>query len=140
MFLIRSFKYPDDYNFVIKLWENSGEGIGIGFSDQPEEIAKKSHHDPDLFIVAEAGGLIVGTVIGGFDGRRGMIYHLAVADGFQKRGLGSQLMEEIESRLRSRGCRKAYLLVKNGNDAAAHFYQKRSWFHMDFVRIFGKNL
>jgi ribosomal protein S18 acetylase RimI-like enzyme len=137
---IRSFKFPADYENALNLWQNAGDGIGIGLSDQPEEIAKKLQRDPDLFLVAEDNGCLIGTVIGGFDGRRGMVYHLAVAPEFRCQGLASHLMQELESRLAAKGCRKAYLLVKNGNDLASSFYEKRGWSEMDHVEIYGKNL
>jgi len=137
---IRLFQFPADYENALRLWQNAGEGIGIGPSDQPAEIAKKLQCDPDLFLVAEDDGCLVGTVIGGFDGRRGMVYHLAVAPDYRRKGLANQLMDEVETRLRARGCRKAYLLVKQGNITAASFYQKRGWGEMDQVHIYGKNL
>ena len=137
---IRNFQYPADYKTALDLWLNSGEGIGIGPSDEPEEIAKKLQRDPDLFLVAETDGRLIGTVIGGFDGRRGMIYHLAIAQEYRGKGLGSQLMQEIEGRLRNKGCRKAYLLVRKGNRDAESFYEKRGWGDMDRVHIYGKNL
>jgi ribosomal protein S18 acetylase RimI-like enzyme len=137
-FVLRQFIFPDDYENAFALWQNAGEGIGIGPSDQPEEIEKKVQRDPDLFLVAEQAGSIVGTVIGGFDGRRGMIYHLAVAPDCRGQGLGNLLMDEIETRLKAKNCRRAYLLVKQGN-SAAEFYEKRGWDEMD-VLLFGKNL
>jgi len=137
---IRTFKFPEDYENALLLWRNAGEGIGIGVSDQAEEIQKKLQRDPDLFLVAEDAGLLVGTVIGGFDGRRGMVYHLAVAPSHRRQGLASQLMVEVETRLRARGCRKAYLLVKKGNQAAYGFYAERGWDEMDNVHIYGKNI
>jgi hypothetical protein len=42
--------------------------------------------------------------------------------------------------LRAKGCLKCYLLILAGNDEAAHFYEKRGWSHMDYVRLFGKEL
>lgn len=136
---LREFRFPEDYPAVFTLWQNAGEGLGIGASDTPEEIEKKVRFAPDLFLVAEQQGRIIGTVIGGFDGRRGLIYHLAVAEEFRGRGIGTLLMDEIEARLRSKGCRRAYLLVKQGN-RAAEMYQKRGWSEMTHVRLFGKNL
>jgi ribosomal protein S18 acetylase RimI-like enzyme len=135
---LREFRFPTDYDAVLALWQNAGEGIGVGLSDQPAEIEKKVRHDPDLFLLAEKGGEIIGTVIGGFDGRRGMVYHLVVAPQFRGQGIGNLLMDEIERRLREKGCRKAYLLVKEGN-SAAEFYEKRGWNDMP-VHVFGKNL
>jgi ribosomal protein S18 acetylase RimI-like enzyme len=139
-FILRQFDFPGDYARVLALWQGAGEGIGIGPSDQLEEIEKKVRRDPDLFLVAEADGQIVGSVIGGFDGRRGMIYHLAVASEYRRQGLAKRLMDEVEDRLRQKGCRKAYLLVKKGNDTAKIFYETRGWAGMDFVELYGKNL
>jgi ribosomal protein S18 acetylase RimI-like enzyme len=136
---LRLFRYPEDYDAVFSLWQNAGEGIGIGFSDQPAEIEKKLRHAPDLFLLAEAEGRIIGSVIGGFDGRRGMVYHLAVAAEYREQGIGGLLMDEIEARLKAKGCGKAYLLVKQGN-RAADFYEKRGWNAMSDIRLFGKNL
>jgi ribosomal protein S18 acetylase RimI-like enzyme len=109
----------------------------VGRSDTREEIAKKVQRDPDLFLVAEADGRLIGSVIGGFDGRRGMIYHLAVADAYRQQGIGAALMDEVERRLKAKGCLKAYLLVVDGNEAATQFYMKRSWQSMN-VTILGK--
>jgi ribosomal protein S18 acetylase RimI-like enzyme len=139
-FVLRQFVFPNDYAAAFALWQAAGEGIGVGISDQPEEIEKKCQRDPDLFLVAEHSGQIVGTVIGGFDGRRGMIYHLAVAPECRRQGLAKRLMEEVETRLRQKGCRKAYLLVKNGNESAKLFYKENGWDRMDFIELFGKSL
>jgi ribosomal protein S18 acetylase RimI-like enzyme len=137
---LRVFEFDRDYDRVFRLWQLAGEGLGIGRSDQPEEIIKKTQRDPDLFLVAEAEGQIVGSVIGGFDGRRGLVYHLAVAAEYRKHGLGSRLMDEVEARMRAKGCRRAYLLVKQGNEQVVDFYEKRGWHEMNFVRVFGKDL
>ena len=82
-----------DYDSVHALWQNAGPGIGIGRSDTRAEIAKKLQHDSDLFLVAENGGEIVGTVIGGYDGRRGLIYHLAVEHAHRGHGIAKLLMD-----------------------------------------------
>lgn len=122
------------------LWESMEKGVHVGRSDSPAEIEKKASRDPDLFLLAEADGEIVGSVIGGFDGRRGMLYHLAVKREFRSRGIASRLMDEIEDRLRAKGCLKCYLLVMQGNDQAAQYYEKRGWSEMQTVRMFGKEL
>lgn len=116
------------------------KGVRIGRSDTLEEIEKKVARDPDLFLVAESDGCIVGVVIGGFDGRRGLIYHLAVATSFREQGVGSRLMEEVESRLRGKGCLKCYLMVLPNNPELEDYYQRRGWKSMDYVHLFGKDL
>ena len=139
-FHVREFRFPEDFDPVIKLWESIERGIHLGLSDSQAEIQKKLSRDPDLFLVADLDGVLVGSVIGGFDGRRGIVYHLAVADAFQRHGLGSSLMEEVESRLRARGCLKCYLLVALDNLEVGPFYEDRGWQPMDHVKLFGKEL
>lgn len=136
---IREFQFPQDYSDVIRLWETAGSGVRVGRSDTPEEILKKTNYDPDLFLIAKQDGRLVGSVIGGFDGRRGLIYHLAVDVDYRVSGLGSRLMEEIERRLIARGCLRSYLLVTPENTDAMSFYEKRGWKRMDIV-TFGKDL
>ena len=111
----------------------------VGPSDTPSEIAKKLARDPDLFLVAEVDDRLIGTVIGGFDGRRGFIYHLAVAAPFRQNGIASRLMREIESRLRAKGCLRSYLLVRPDNLDAQGFYAKAGWNGLDDV-VFAKDL
>ncbi len=120
---IRTFEYPDDYPAVYALWSTAGPGIHVRRSDDPDEIAKKLRRDPDLFLLAELDGQVVGTVLGGFDGRRGMVYHLAVAEAYRQRGIGTALMDELERRLRQKGCLRYYLLVTNDNLDAMRFYR-----------------
>lgn len=137
---IREFLFPSDYEQVIELWRSIEKGVHLGRSDTLAEIEKKLSHDPDLFLVAESEGAIIGAVIGGFDGRRGLIYHLAVAASFRGQGIGSELMTELESRLRAKGCLKCYLLVTVDNIEVADYYIHRGWQPMDQVQLYGKEL
>jgi ribosomal protein S18 acetylase RimI-like enzyme len=137
---IREFCFPADYELVFALWKGIEQGVHTGRSDTPAEIEKKLGRDPDLFLVAEANGCIIGSVIGGYDGRRGLVYHLAVSSEFRGLGVGSRLMDELESRLRAKGCLKCYLLVTVDNPEAEIYYQHRGWQHMDAIRLYGKEL
>jgi ribosomal protein S18 acetylase RimI-like enzyme len=137
---IREFHFPSDYESVYQLWRSIEKGVHVGRSDTLAEIEKKIARDPDLFIVAESDRAIIGSVIGGFDGRRGLIYHLAVAESFRGMGIGSRLMDEVELRLRAKGCLKCYLLVTTDNPEAEGYYQHRGWQSMDTIHLFGKEL
>ncbi len=135
---LREFHFPEDYPAARALWENAGPGINVRRSDEPEEIQKKLQRDPDLFLVAEADGKIVGTVIGGFDGRRGLLYHLAVEADFRKQGIGGLLMDEVERRLKAKGCLKCYLMVTAENENAMRFYESLGWERMDPIHTYAK--
>ncbi len=135
---IREYKHPVDYPEVRRLWENMEVGIRLGRSDTPEEIQKKIDHNPELFLLAEIDHQLVGTLMGGFDGRRGLIYHLAVSPLFRRQGIGSMLMNEMENRFKSRGCLKCYLMVTKDNVEAMRYYELRGWERMDSIQVYGK--
>jgi ribosomal protein S18 acetylase RimI-like enzyme len=138
-FSLRPFSFESDFQSVIQLWETAGEGIHIQRSDQPNEILKKLERDPDLFLVVCLEEKIIGTVIAGFDGRRGMIYHLAVAPEYRNQGIASSLMFEVEQRLKSKGCIRCYLFVTPQNQIAMQFYENHGWSRMTIIP-FGKDL
>ncbi len=136
---IRQFIFPQDYPTVYDLWQHAGSGIHLRRSDEPDEIEKKLKRDPDLFLVAELNGRLVGSVLGGFDGRRGMVYHLAVDHDCRQLGIGADLMRELERRLREKGCIRYYLLVTRDNEQAIHFYENLGWQRMDLY-AYGKDI
>lgn len=135
---IREFNFDTDYDGALKLWGKMEVGAQVWRSDTPGEIKRKLQRDPDLFLVAEINHEIVGTIIGGFDGRRGMIYHLAVHASVRQQGIGTMLLEEVEKRLQARGCKKCYLLITAKNTGAAQFYEQNNWREMKNDRIYGK--
>jgi ribosomal protein S18 acetylase RimI-like enzyme len=136
---LRTFIFPDDYEEVYRLWRESGNGIQLRHSDEPQEIEKKIQRDPELFILAENGDEIVGAVLGGYDGRRGLMYHLAVKQAYRRMGVGEQLQSELEKRLRDKGCTRYYLLVTPDNDIAIRFYENRGWEQLN-LRVYAKDL
>jgi ribosomal protein S18 acetylase RimI-like enzyme len=138
-FTISEFSFDRDVSAVIGLWKNAGNGIQLRESDQPEEIKKKILRDPDLFLIARTGQEIVGTVMGGFDGRRGFIYHLAIAKQHRLKGIARLLMDEVERRLKAKGCLKVYLLVTPENKTAMTFYERLGYEIMP-VLPYGKKL
>ncbi len=138
MICLREFTM-DDYDAAFALWQNAGPGLGIGRSDARGEITRKLRYAPDLFLVAEEDGKLIGTVIGGYDGRRGIVYHLAVEQSHRSNGIGKMLMTEIEKRLAAKGCLKAYLLVMPENTDVIEFYRQIGWNVMP-VTPMGKTL
>jgi ribosomal protein S18 acetylase RimI-like enzyme len=136
---LREFDLDRDYDPVIALWRAAAPGVHVGPSDTRAELAKKVACAPDLFLVLEEAGQLIGSVIGGYDGRRGLIYHLAVLPERRGTGLGRVLMEAIEGRLKAKGCLKAYLLVAPENLDVIPFYEKLGWEEMP-VKLLGKQM
>lgn len=135
---LREFSFTNDYARILRLWQSIKTGMNVGRSDTPEEIQKKLDRDPDLFLVAEINHEIIGTVIGAFDGRRGMIYHLATHEKFRGQGIGAMLLTEVEKRLQAKGCLKCYMHVLDDNTEAIQFYANRGWHHVQEDLVFAK--
>ena len=124
---VRSFRM-DDYPQVRKLWKNSGLEIRPG--DSRREIQRKLQRDPELFLVGEVGARVVGSVIGAWDGRRGWIYHLGVLPDFQRKGVASRLVREVERRMRAKGVVKVNASIYKWNKRSIAFF-KASGYEMD---------
>lgn len=135
---VREFSFEADYPALLSLWNQIEKGMNVGRSDTPEEIKKKLQRDPDLFLVAENNGSIIGSAIGAFDGRRGMIYHLAVHQDFRGQGVGAALLSEVERRLQAKGCLKCLLLVFADNTEAIQFYRTHGWREQTEDIVFSK--
>jgi ribosomal protein S18 acetylase RimI-like enzyme len=117
---IREFQIGD-YSTVRALWETAGLEMRPG--DELEDIKLKLQRDPDLFLVAEADDNIVGSVIGGWDGRRGWIYHLAVRPEQQRKGIAAGLIREIETRLISKGAKRVNAQINKEKRDVNRFLQ-----------------
>jgi tRNA (guanine37-N1)-methyltransferase len=122
---IRTYVHAEDYDAVRELWQRAG--IVLPRSDDRDEIARKLLRDPDLFVVAQSGRRIVGAVMGGWDGRRGYVYHLAVDGRARGKGLGRALMLELERRLKLKGCLRMNLQVADLDPSSVAFYERLGW-------------
>jgi ribosomal protein S18 acetylase RimI-like enzyme len=86
-------------------------------------IDKKLAVDDSLFFVAVIDDRVVGTIMIGYDGRRGWIYLLAVDPKHRRHGIGSKLLRLAEGRLGSLGCVKINLQIVDGNALIEDFYE-----------------
>lgn len=128
---------PSDAAAVIALWRACD--LVRPWNDPAKDIARKLRVNPEWFLVAEASGAIVGTVMAGYEGHRGWINYLAVAPALQRGGLGRQLMAEAERLLRAAGCPKINLQVRRTNAGVIAFYE-RLGFAVDEAVSLGKRL
>jgi ribosomal protein S18 acetylase RimI-like enzyme len=127
-----------DYDAVIAIWERL-PGMGLSSADERPDIASFLEKNSTTCLVAESGGEIVGTLLGGWDGRRGYLYHVAVSAEFQGRGIGGRLLSEGEHRFAELGARRIHLMIYRDNEAAS-FYEKRGWFIRDELTLMSKDL
>ena len=114
------------YDQAFALWQ-ACEGIGLSDADTRCCISKYLDRNPGTSFVAFEGDTLVGTILGGHDGRRGFIHHLAVHPEYRHLGIGRQLVEATVDALKAAGINKCHLFILNTNQSGMEFWQKMGW-------------
>ena len=128
-----------DSHAIVDFWKRNN--ITVTPTDSAEELEEAAKLHPQLFIVGRMpDGSIIGTVWGGFDGRRGYVAHLAVGTPFRSRGLGSLLMEQVETEFKKMNVYKVHLFVEERNASVGDFYRRRGYTERTDLTVFSKTL
>ena len=133
---IRPFQLADEAQ-LIELWTRCD--LVRPWNDPRKDIRRKLQAQPELFLVGVLDGVIVASVMAGYEGHRGWINYLAVAPEQQGRGLGRAIMDAAERLLHERGCPKINLQVRSTNTAVLDFYGRLGYARDDVVSL-GKRL
>jgi ribosomal protein S18 acetylase RimI-like enzyme len=113
----------EDYDKVYALWM-SCKNMGFNnIDDSREGIEKFLIRNPSTNFVAEEEGRIVGIVLAGNDGRRGYVYHMAVAEDQRGKKIGSRLLTLALDALKAEGIAKVALLVFKRNEVGNAFWE-----------------
>ena len=96
-------------------------------TDDLASLTRLMDADPEALLVAVDNGIIVGSVVAGWDGWRGSIYRLVVAPNHRHRGLGRQLLERAEGSLQERGATRLAAIVVRSDDRAMGFWRSTGW-------------
>lgn len=133
---IRVFR-QEDFEDVITLWERCD--LLRPWNDPEMDIERKLQHDADLFLVAEVGGEVVGSLMGGYDGHRGSGYYLGVHPEFRGRGIANALLSRLEKKLIARGCPKIQIIVREENFLVTGMFERLDYEQQEVVTL-GKRL
>lgn len=130
----------DDYEAVYALWL-SCEGMGLNnVDDSKEGIRRFLERNPNTCYVAEQDLNIVGAIIAGNDGRRGYIYHTAVAPAYRKNGIATKLVNAVLDALIEIGITKVALVVFGKNQIGNAFWEKLGFTFRDDLLYRNKSL
>ena len=129
---------PEDYDAVYALWMASPNMGFNNLDDSREGVERLLRRNPDTCFVALGDDGLAGVILAGQDGRRGYIYHMAVAEAHRGQGVGTALVKTLKAELKARGVSKIGLTVSRKNADAIRFYEKNG-FHT-LLRAFGENL
>lgn len=117
----------EDYPQIIELWKNT-ENIGISSADSPSAIKNFLDRNPGLSFVIMDDQKIFGTILGGHDGRRGAIYHLAIHNDYRGKGYGKELVDICLSAFLRLGIERCHIHVYADNQLGLQFWEKNGWF------------
>ena len=130
---------PQDYDEVVRLWQ-SAPGVGLTEADSRESIARYLRRNPGISLVARRAGQLVGAVLGGHDGRRGYVHHLAVAPECRRQGVGRVLAEGCLAALRRAGIRRCHIFVMRENAEGQAFWQALGWKRRDDLQVMSRDI
>jgi ribosomal protein S18 acetylase RimI-like enzyme len=99
-----------DLAAALALWQTT-PGVGITEGDDLASLTAFLARNPEISQVACDRGDLIGTCCGGHDGRRGMLYHVAVRTDWRRRGVARTLVDRCLQVMASQGVTKCNLLV-----------------------------
>lgn len=133
---IRRYRSSDEAA-VVRLWRECG--LVRPWNDPHKDIQRKLTVQPEFFLVGVIEGNVVATAMAGFDGHRGWVNYLAVAEQHRRLGLGRSLMDRVENLLKDAGCPKLNIQVRSTNAAVVAFYERLGYAHDQTISL-GKRL
>ncbi|MCM1966760.1 MULTISPECIES: GNAT family N-acetyltransferase [unclassified Streptomyces] len=122
---------PADAETVLAFWKEAAEGTSI--TDDADGVTRLVTRDPEALILAELDGVLVGSVIAGWDGWRASLYRLAVLPSHRRQGIATALLEAAERRFVAVGGRRGDAMVLEANEraqrawAAAGYHREDRW-------------
>ena len=126
-----------DTEAVVALWRRCD--LTRPWNDPHADLAQARVTPTSTVLVGQIEGVLVASVMVGYDGHRGWVYYLAVTPEARRGGFGRRMMQAAEAWLRDRGAPKIQLMVRNTNAAAIGFYERLGLERQDVV-ILGKRL
>lgn len=127
---------PGEADAAVALWQAAG--LTRPWNDPHADIVAALACPSSTILATRDGNGLAGTVMAGFDGHRGLLYYLAVAEHAQGRGLGRALVSAAEAWLAGQGAPAVRLMLRRHNPAGG-FYAGLGYAESDVV-VLGKPL
>lgn len=116
----------DDYEAAYELWIRCQNGLNDK-DDSYEGIEKYLKRNPNTSFVAELDGNVVGVILCGHDGRRGIIQHTSVSPDLRRMGIGKKLVDLSLDALKREGINKVFLVAFKKNQEGNTFWESQGF-------------
>ena len=119
----------DDYEAIYALWNSTEQSRRAlnPVDDSREGIARYLERNPNTCFAAVIGDRIIGVILTGHDGRRGIIHHMCVHPDYRRMGIAAHLVSLAEEALKKEGIQKVFGLVFSDNETANQFWEKQGY-------------
>lgn len=119
----------DDYDQLFELWNSTEQSRRAlnPVDDSREGIERYLKRNPNTCFAAVRDGRIIGVILTGHDGRRGIIHHMCIHPEFRRMGIASHLVSLAEDALKKEGIQKVFGLVFVDNEAGNQFWEKQGY-------------
>lgn len=116
----------EDYEAAYDLWIKCGNGLNDK-DDSREGIEKYLKRNPNTSYVAVLDEKVVGVILCGHDGRRGIIQHACVSPDCRRRGIGKKLVDLALDALEEEGINKVLLVAFKKNEGGNAFWESQGF-------------
>ena len=119
----------EDYDAIFALWNSTEQSRRAlnPVDDSREGIERYLKRNPNTCFAAVKDDQIIGVILTGHDGRRGIIHHMCVHPDCRRMGIAGQLVRCAENALKAEGIQKVFGLVFKDNDTANAFWEKQGY-------------
>lgn len=123
---------PEDYDHIYDLWNSTEQSRRAlnPVDDSREGIARYLKRNPTTCFLACSGEdpqKVLGVILTGHDGRRGIVHHLCVRPDCRRMGIAALLLQKAEDALHAEGISKVFGLVFRDNDGANAFWEAQGY-------------
>lgn len=117
----------EDYEEVYALWMSIKGFAMRSLDDSRDGVARFLKRNPDTSVVAVEEGKIVGSILCGYDGRRGCLYHVCVHENYRRQGIGKAMVVYCMKALEKEEISKVSLIAFTKNDIGNAFWKEIGW-------------